>query len=58
MFWVYILRSTADGSYYCGHTDDLNRRLTEHNRAYLSGGRTTKRLAGTWQVVWSEMTLR
>ena len=28
-FWVYILRC-ADGSYYTGQTDDLERRDAEH----------------------------
>ena len=28
-FWVYILRC-ADGSYYTGHTDDLEKRVGEH----------------------------
>ena len=28
-FWTYILRC-ADGKYYTGHTDDLERRMGEH----------------------------
>ena len=28
-FYVYILRC-SDGSYYTGHTDDLEKRLSEH----------------------------
>ena len=28
-FWVYILRC-SDGSYYTGHTDDLERRMAQH----------------------------
>ena len=28
-FWTYILRC-ADGKYYTGHTDDLERRLAQH----------------------------
>jgi len=28
-FWVYILRC-ADGSYYTGHTENLEKRLAEH----------------------------
>jgi predicted GIY-YIG superfamily endonuclease len=28
-FWTYILRC-ADGRYYTGHTDDLERRIAEH----------------------------
>lgn len=37
-FWVYILRC-ADGSYYTGHTDNLEMRLAEHETG--EGGRYT-----------------
>jgi predicted GIY-YIG superfamily endonuclease len=30
-FWVYILRC-SDGSYYTGHTDDLDKRMAEHQQ--------------------------
>ena len=29
MFWVYILHCT-DGSYYTGHTDNLEMRIGQH----------------------------
>lgn len=29
-FWIYLLRC-SNGSYYVGHTDDVVRRLEEHN---------------------------
>ncbi|MCC4231953.1 TrmJ/YjtD family RNA methyltransferase [Sphingobium soli] len=35
-FWVYILRC-ADGSYYTGHTDDLERRIAQHQAGELPG---------------------
>jgi len=31
MWYVYILRSTADKNLYVGSTNDINRRLAEHN---------------------------
>ncbi len=31
MFYVYILYSAGADKYYIGHTDDVNRRLLEHN---------------------------
>ena len=31
MFYVYVLESCCDGSCYTGYTDDLRRRLSEHN---------------------------
>jgi len=41
-FWVYILRC-ADDSYYTGHTDNLEKRIGEH-QAGLCGGYTSSRL--------------
>jgi tRNA/rRNA methyltransferase len=35
-FYVYILRC-ADGSYYTGHTDDLERRIAQHQAGVLQG---------------------
>ncbi|MBW7891246.1 MAG: GIY-YIG nuclease family protein [Chitinophagaceae bacterium] len=31
MFFVYVLRSQKDGRFYVGLTDDVTRRLKEHN---------------------------
>ena len=36
MFWVYILRC-ADGSYYTGHTDDLERRMGQYSKVIVLG---------------------
>ena len=38
-YYVYILRC-RDGSYYTGYTNDLERRLQEHNNG--RGGRYTR----------------
>ncbi|CAN5147599.1 hypothetical protein BH11PAT3_BH11PAT3_2550 [soil metagenome] len=34
MWYVYILKSTKDGSYYIGCTNNHARRLEEHNSGY------------------------
>ena len=31
MYYVYILKSLRDGSFYIGYTSDLKRRFKEHN---------------------------
>lgn len=41
-FWVYILRC-QDGSYYTGHTDDLERRVAEHISGKDRGSYTCNR---------------
>ena len=35
-FWVYILHC-SDGSYYTGHTDDLETRLAKHESGEVEG---------------------
>ena len=35
-FYVYIARC-SDGSFYTGHTDDLPRRIAQHNAGYIQG---------------------
>jgi predicted GIY-YIG superfamily endonuclease len=44
-FWIYILRC-SDGSYYTGHTDNLEKRIAEH-QAGESEGYTSSRLPVT-----------
>ena len=49
MFYIYILESSADGQFYIGHTDDVTRRIEEHNSSdhptYTSKHRPWKLLA-------------
>jgi len=41
-FWVYILRC-ADGSYYTGHTDNLEKRIGQHTAGAIVSCYTFKR---------------
>lgn len=49
MFYIYILESCADGHFYVGHTDDVARRIEEHNTSdhptYTSKHRPWKLIA-------------
>jgi putative endonuclease len=49
-FWVYILRC-ADNSYYTGHTDDLEKRIAEHQSGAIEGYTSTRLPV---QLVFSE----
>ena len=49
VFWAYILRC-ADGSYYTGHTDDLEKRIAEHQYGALPCYTKERRPV---QLVWS-----
>jgi predicted GIY-YIG superfamily endonuclease len=41
-FWVYILKC-ADGSYYTGHTDNLDLRIAQHQQGAFTSCYTYKR---------------
>jgi tRNA/rRNA methyltransferase len=41
-FWVYMLEC-ADQSYYIGHTDNLEKRISEHQRGEVRGYTSTRR---------------
>ena len=49
-YFVYILRSQKDGSYYVGLTHDIDERLLRHNQ-----GRTNyTRAKRPWEFLYSE----
>jgi len=49
-FWTYILRC-ADGSYYTGHTDDLDRRFAQHQTGEIDGYTHSRRPV---ELMWSQ----
>jgi len=50
MFIVYILQSTKTGKRYIGHTEDILRRLNDHNT-----GRVKSTCYGKpWRVIYTE----
>jgi predicted GIY-YIG superfamily endonuclease len=46
---VYVLED-EDGRFYVGQTDDLNRRLTQHNELGAALGKYTLK-NGPWKLV-------
>jgi putative endonuclease len=55
VFWVYILRSESSRRYYWGSTDDVEKRIHQHNDPDYTGSKTTKRFAGPWKLVSAEI---
>ena len=50
MYYVYILQSQFDNSFYIGYSQDVNKRLLQHNNGeskYTAGKRP-------WQLVYFE----
>jgi putative endonuclease len=50
-YFTYILKSETTDRYYCGSTDDVARRVREHNDQGAKGG---KKFEGPWELVWSQ----
>jgi len=50
MFYMYILQSELVDRYYIGSTDDISRRLSDHN---AGNTRSTKPFR-PWKVVYTE----
>ncbi|MDO8560079.1 MAG: GIY-YIG nuclease family protein [bacterium] len=50
MYAVYILHSSKTGRYYTGMTQDVERRLREHN----AGKTTSTRTGIPWTIVYRE----
>ncbi|KKU10130.1 MAG: hypothetical protein UX15_C0020G0005 [Parcubacteria group bacterium GW2011_GWA1_45_7] len=51
MYWVYILESQSDKSWYIGYTSNLEKRIKEHKDGL--GGKTTKE-KGDWEIIYCE----
>ena len=50
-FYAYLLRC-SDGSYYAGHTDDIDLRLAQHNDGTFEGYTSRRRPV---EMVWCDM---
>lgn len=52
MFFVYLLQHTATQELYIGYTNNIKRRIKEHNQ---SGKKFTTRLEGEWTLIYCEV---
>ncbi len=50
MFYTYILKSLKQRKFYTGHTDNLQRRLNEHN----DGKNIYSKRYAPWKMVYNE----
>ncbi len=50
MFYVYILKSKKDNKLYIGYTDNLKRRMEEHN----SGGNKSTKFRRPLELIYYE----
>lgn len=50
IFYLYILQSYKDGTYYIGHTGDLEKRLKWHNAGYSLSTKAKR----PWKLIYQE----
>jgi putative endonuclease len=56
-YWVYILQSQSIGRYYCGYSENVDRRINQHNDPEYRLTRTTKIWKGPWELTWKQECL-
>ena len=53
-YFVYILQSESTQQYYVGHTDDLQKRVVQHNDPGYTLTTFAEKHSGPWLLVFSE----
>lgn len=56
--WVYIIQSQSTSRYYCGHSNNVDRRISQHNDPKYQLTRTTKIWKGPWRIIWTRECTR
>lgn len=54
MFFVYILQSQSDKSYYTGYTEDLEKRLKDHNQGVVTYTSSKRPYRLVWHCAFKE----
>ena len=54
MYYAYVLVSDSTGKRYTGHTDNLERRIEQHNDQQHNLSKYTTRNSGPWRLVHFE----
>ena len=55
VFWVYVLRSQADGTLYVGQTNDLAGHVHQHNDPAHNRSQYTRRRPSPWALGQQEV---
>ena len=54
MFYIYVIYNALHRKLYIGQTDNIQRRILEHNNSTSERHTYTKRFDGTWSLVYQE----
>ena len=54
MFWVYSVYNAVYKKVYIGQTENIERRIKEHNDQFNPRYKFTRRFTGKWGLIYSE----
>ncbi len=54
MFQVYVIRASTNGKIYIGQTEDIAKRLDQHNNRNFDKRAYTKLNGKDWKIVYTE----
>jgi putative endonuclease len=54
-YYVYVIESISTGRRYVGHTNDLSRRISEHNSREHNPAKYTTKQKGPWKLIYSDV---
>ncbi len=55
MFYVYVIYNRTSDKFYVGQTEDINRRLTQHNNHFFKS--YTSKFPGEWELIHQESVI-
>jgi len=54
MYYVYVIWNKEAKKYYIGQTNDLEKRISQHNDPHNTYSKYTKRYQGLWKLIYYE----
>lgn len=54
MYFLYVLKNKTSGKIYIGQTENLEKRLNQHNNRGFHKNSYTKINKGLWEIVYKE----
>ena len=52
--FIYAIYNRENKKIYIGQTNNINRRILEHNNKVLNKGHFTSRYSGQWELIYKE----
>ena len=54
MYYIYAIYNREHNKIYVGQTEDLDRRIKEHNNPLSDKHKYTNKFSGQWKIIYKE----